>query len=344
MKEASEGKVNALVTGGNGTLGREIVQCLLEDGGYNVHSLDLLLPEDTNRNTDICQYIQTDITNCDDLLVAFKGIDVVFHVAGIVPQLSSTDELMYKVNVLGTDNVIKACKECSVKRLIYTSTIGVLLSKNPKQIVDQVDENYPLPESPFNAYSITKGAAEKAVRKANGTGGVLTCALRPGTVVSPPYLKETLSNPAIIGDGSSKYSYVPLKPCAEAHLLAEKKLHREGKESVAAGSVYNLCIEDVFPQRECTEFMASEVGKKVEFISFPMVKLAAYVNTIVYKLTGLILVSPFLTTEVVEFLKRSYSCSSARAHQELEWPALPPWKEIFGKAIKEYAEESKKEK
>ena len=343
-KSSDEGKVNALVTGGNGTLGKEIVRCLLEDGEYNVYSLDLCLPEETDRNKDICQYIQADVTNNDDLLVAFKGVDVVFHVAGVIPQVSATYKIMHRVNLVGTETVIKVCKECRVKRLIYTSAIGVIVSKDPKQVLNQADENIPFPENPISAYACTKGAAERAVREANGTGELLTCALRPGGLVSTAYMKMALSYPAIVGDGSYRYPLVPLRATAEAHLLAEKKLLKEGQASVAAGSAYILCFEEEIIQREITEFVASEVGKKVEHLPLTVVKILAYVNSIVYRLTGIVVFSPVLSIEIIKFGVQHHTFSSARAHRELGWPALPPWREVVSKAIKDCTEEPKKNK
>ena len=57
LESEDPAKINALVTGGSGMLGREIVSCLLKDGGYKVHSLDLFIPEVENRNVEVCSYI-----------------------------------------------------------------------------------------------------------------------------------------------------------------------------------------------------------------------------------------------------------------------------------------------
>ena len=80
-------KFNALVTGGSGMLGKEIVCCLIEDGGYKVFSLDLSIPGEEARNSEVCSYIQADITSFDDLCIATKGMDVVFHTAAILPMV-----------------------------------------------------------------------------------------------------------------------------------------------------------------------------------------------------------------------------------------------------------------
>jgi len=79
QREEDSSKKVVLVTGGNGGLGKELVRMLSEDGDYEVHSMDLLLPEDNSMNALVHSYIQADIMNKSDLLVAFKDVEVVFH-------------------------------------------------------------------------------------------------------------------------------------------------------------------------------------------------------------------------------------------------------------------------
>ena len=180
MKSEDPTKINALVTGGGGMLGREIVRILVENGGYNVNSLDLFIPEEERRNSKVCSYIQADITNYDDLRIATRGMDVVFHTAAILPTvIGVTNDDFEQVNLQGTENVISACRECEVKRLIYTSSIDVVLGKGVTK-VENIDEDYPFPKKALNAYVKTKMEAEKAVLAANGKSGLTTCAVRPG--------------------------------------------------------------------------------------------------------------------------------------------------------------------
>ncbi len=54
----SEGKIKAVVTGGSGSLGKQIVRCLIEDGNYLIYSLDLFIPAEKDRNDDVYSYIQ----------------------------------------------------------------------------------------------------------------------------------------------------------------------------------------------------------------------------------------------------------------------------------------------
>ena len=169
VNPGTEGKVNAIVTGGNGCLADKIIKYLLQDGGYNVHSLDLWIPEEKDRNPEICSYIQSDITNLDDLITALTGSSAVFHAASVVPhKIGFSSEDYFRINTKGTENVLKACQACGVKRLIYTSSASLVLSKDHYEIINEADESHPLPSSPVNPYIASKQAAERLVCAANG--------------------------------------------------------------------------------------------------------------------------------------------------------------------------------
>lgn len=92
-------KISALVLGGNGSLGKAIVKCLLDDGKYKVHSLDLWIPDQDSLNPQVNSYVQADITNLNDLVTAFEGIDTVFHMASVLPQLRISEADMYRINM-----------------------------------------------------------------------------------------------------------------------------------------------------------------------------------------------------------------------------------------------------
>ena len=128
MRDEDGGKVNALVTGAGGCVGQHMVECLLEDGSYNVHCLDLQIPTEEQRSEEVCSYIQADIGNYKDMVEALQRMDAVFHIAGLTPMfgLFFTQGDYYHVNVTGT---VQACQECNVKKLIYTSSVAVVMQK-----------------------------------------------------------------------------------------------------------------------------------------------------------------------------------------------------------------------
>ena len=115
------------VTGADGALASHVVERLIKDGGYNIHCLDLHIPKEEQRNHDVCSYIQTNITKYGDVESALEGMQAVFHVASITPivDLFFSHDDYYRVNVTGTENIIRTCKVCNVQRLVYTSTSAV---------------------------------------------------------------------------------------------------------------------------------------------------------------------------------------------------------------------------
>ena len=341
MREAApeENKITALVTGGNGLLGREIVKSLIADGGYLIYSLDLLLPTEEERNGGVYTYIQADITNIDDLIIAFKGVDTVFHCAGITPNsIRHSSKDFYQVNVSGTENVIKACTECQVKRLVYTSSASVTLSKDPKTVSVDCDESYPLPSDPLNPYIGSKGSAEKLVRAANGKEGLLTCVLRPNGFIESIFagIEKNLYN----FDGADfEFSLVSVHSAAEAHVLAEKKLVQDGGESVVAGKAYNINDQKT-SLKEIADFVASEKSISPMYLPFSIIRFLAKVNETVYWLTGFVAISESLTTMNTDLKTHTYTCDLAR--QELGWGLSPPWKEVVKNLLKN-KDQSKKE-
>ena len=352
--DQTEGKVNAVVIGGNGCLGKSLVKCLLKDGEYRVHSLDLLIPDEEERNGEVCSYIQTDITSEEDLAIALQGMDVVFHTASITPmfQLKYSEDGFRRINITGTENIIEACKQCGVKRLIYTSTATVVMSKDPKQSIDGLDETYSLPKHPLNIYVASKGAAEQLVRAANGKDGLLTCAFRPATIVGcdNPHMRWYMSDRAVVpGDGLYCHSMVPVDAASRAHILAEKSLRRDGEKSIAAGKAYNLCSEDRIPYIDFAGYIEKDAkvtlwGQPAAvFMPLWQFRALTYFNTFVHRLTGWAPLSKHLTPMNLDFFK-DMIFTSALAHKELGWEELPPWKDVFKACVKEFKERAEQKK
>ena len=154
--------------------------------------------------------------------------------------------LFHKVNVDGTKAVIAAAVETGVRKLVFTSSAGVIF--NGADIVDG-DERLPFPEVPLDAYNDTKAKAEKAVLEANGKGGLLTVALRPAGIfgfafyfsflVICSYVLSPGDRQAMtglyqvyergqtnfqIGDNTNLFDWTYVGNVAHAHILAADKL------------------------------------------------------------------------------------------------------------------------
>ena len=115
---------NVLVTGGGGFLGGALVRRLVERGD-RVRSFSRSFYPDLE-NLSVYQY-QGDISDKSAVSRACDGVDAVFHVAAKAPPWGKYNDY-YRTNVTGTRNIISACQDSGVKRLIYTSSPSVIFN------------------------------------------------------------------------------------------------------------------------------------------------------------------------------------------------------------------------
>lgn len=337
--EDSERK--ALVTGGSGCLGTEIVSQLVADGQYAVHSLDLCIPPEEGRISGVASYIQADITNKNDLLKAFEGIDVVFHTVALLPfSIRNTLHAMKRVNVEGTRNVVEACEESGVKRLIHTSSCSVTMSKSlHSRKSEEVNEYFPLPDDPLNAYVYTKGIAEMIVRKANSVSGLATCALRLGGLMGGkknPTMSEFVATPMRrLGKGDYCIAWTTVKAAAEVHLIADKHISRKPVNSRT--NVFNVISANI-NYRDMIAFCAqhnSDSKKAPLVVPMWIGKLLANINKSVFWLTGRTPFDERVNSASLDYFQ-PLVCSGKHTEKELEWAEHRPWQEIVKEVIKEY--------
>ena len=322
-------------------MGREIIDHLLATGKYAVHSMDLFIPPSDKRTSGIVSYIQADITCKSEVLTAAKGMEVVFHTASLVPtSIRNTDEVMERVNVGGTRNVVSACQQQGVKRLVYTSSCSVIFATDSSgyemlERYGDVCESTPLPKDPLNAYAKTKGEAETLVREANDDSGseegLRTCALRLGGLVAgkkTPVMRA-LTN-FMIGHGQYYMSWVTLKSAAEVHLLAEGLLARQPLTS--SNNCFNVASSDI-KYKEINEFFCLAYnGKTSATLNLRMLFICAYVNEFLYWLFGLPLFGDDLGLMVVQ-LVCPFTLSRAHTERMLGWRENRPWKEVMAETL-----------
>jgi dihydroflavonol-4-reductase len=115
--------VKALVTGAAGFIGANVVRTLLADG-HDVRALHL--PHEDTRNLrglDV-ERVGGDVTDAAAMRAAVRGREVVFHLAAVYALWTRDSELMQRVNVGGTRNVLEAARAEGVRRVVYTSSIA----------------------------------------------------------------------------------------------------------------------------------------------------------------------------------------------------------------------------
>ncbi|XP_068435440.1 putative short-chain dehydrogenase/reductase family 42E member 2 [Clinocottus analis] len=244
----STGKV--VVTGGGGyfgfRLGRE-----LASQGMSVVLLDMnKLPCDA---PDGAIFYQSDIRDYSSLYKVCEGVDCIFHTAssGMSGPEQLRKEQVESVNVGGTNNVINVCKERSIPRLVYTSTINVVFAGKPIEEGDEASVPFVPPDIHIDHYSRTKAMAEQMVLSANGCslkgGGLLqTCILRPCGIYGPEerrHLHRVMVNVERrlfsfrFGDPQARMNWVHVDNLVLAHTLAAEALTLQ-RSCVASGQAY----------------------------------------------------------------------------------------------------------
>lgn len=236
--------MKALVTGGGGFLGKAIVKLLLEKGGQVRSFSRSEYPELAAWGVEHCC---GELSSGSALRAAVLGCDIVFHVAAKAGVWGSFDDY-YQANVVGTQNVIQACREHGVQRLVYTSSPSVVFDGSD---MEGVDESVPYPNHFHAYYPQTKALAEKLVLAANDQE-LATVALRPHLIWGPgdnhlvPRILERGAKGALrkIGTRECLVDTIYIDNAAEAHLQAAEKLDI-GSE--VAGKAYFLSNNEPLP-------------------------------------------------------------------------------------------------
>ncbi|MBX9767782.1 MAG: NAD-dependent epimerase/dehydratase family protein, partial [Bdellovibrionales bacterium] len=172
-----------LITGANGFLGSWLLKKLIEEG----HDC-LVLHRATSDLSEIdgLPYKSRvgDILDYNSLKAAAEGCDTIFHLAGLIAYRRVDRPMMDKVNVQGTVNVVRACKEMGVRRLVHVSSVVALGAS--------FDGRLPLNEkSQFNlahlnlGYFETKRKAEVCVLNAAHDQGLDAVVVNPSTIYGP---------------------------------------------------------------------------------------------------------------------------------------------------------------
>lgn len=257
--------MNVLITGANGFLGSWLTKRLLADQ----HQVTILA-RPTSDLTELqgLKYKTEfgDVTDLKSVMNACKGKDAVFHLAGVIAYKRSDRELMEHVNVTGTHNVVTACLENKVQRLLHLSSvvaIGAGFSKD--QILNE--------DSPYNisqldlGYFETKRKAEVLVREACLNQGLDAVMVNPSTIYGAGDAKKGSRKTQVkVAQGkfpfytSGGVNVVAVEDVIEGILLAWKH-GKSGERYILSGD--NLTIKELF------QMIAEFAGEKPPQILLP---------------------------------------------------------------------------
>ncbi|RYE72926.1 MAG: NAD-dependent epimerase/dehydratase family protein, partial [Oxalobacteraceae bacterium] len=194
-----------LVTGGGGFLGQALCRGLVERGhqviSFNRGHYPVLARWGVGQ-------VQGDLADLHAVTHAADGVEAIFHNAAKAGAWGSYDSY-FSANVVGTRNVLAACRTHGIGRLIYTSTPSVTHRATHPVEGGSADE-VPYGENFQAPYAETKAIAEQEVLAANGPS-LATIALRPRLIWGPgdqqilPRLVERARSGRlrIVGDGDN---------------------------------------------------------------------------------------------------------------------------------------------
>jgi UDP-glucose 4-epimerase len=248
---------SVLITGGCGLIGSHIADLLIRDEqAERIIILDNL-SRGTLHNIERAQgqgnveLVRKDIRNFADIRPHFDGVDVVFHLAAIrITACAVQPRECLEVMIDGTYNVVEACVEAGVKRLIASSSASVYGAA----------ENFPTPEEhhPYNNrtwYGAAKLANEGLYRAFNDMFGLPYIALRYFNVYGPrmdvfgKYTEVLIrwlecldrgERPKIFGDGQTSMDFVYVEDIARANILAAKSDLADEVFNIASGEETTL--------------------------------------------------------------------------------------------------------
>ena len=246
----------ALVTGGGGFLGSAIVRMLVENGTAVRTFSRSTYAELEHLGV---KQIQGDISRLESVLPACEGVDVVFHTAA-KPGVGGAYETYYATNVLGTQNILQACRQCKVARLIHTSSPSVIFDGGD---MEGVDESVPYPATYHAHYPKTKAIAEKMVLEASAQG-LPTIILRPHLIWGPgdnhlvPGIISRASRLRRIGAGANTVDTIYIDNAAKAHLLADQVLQRN---PALSGKVYFISQDAPVRVWDMVDMILAAAGK-----------------------------------------------------------------------------------
>ncbi|XP_069491838.1 3 beta-hydroxysteroid dehydrogenase/Delta 5--_4-isomerase-like [Ambystoma mexicanum] len=347
--------VSCLVTGAGGFLGQRVVELLLaeEEALAEIRLMDLAFSPKLLKTCDeYCgktklQLLKGDIQDAEFLMRACHGLSLVIHTAAIIDTLGTvpTEKLM-GVNVRGTQLLLDACIENSVKYYVYTSSLEVLGPNSRGDPVINGSEDLVYESTNHFPYAQSKSMAEKCVLQANGQklnngASLVTCALRCMYIFGEEsqFLSVLLDGAINNGDVFQRYSRkeAAVNPSyvgnvAWAHIQAAKAMKDPERVARIAGRFYY--ISDDTPHMSYSD-LNFELGRGLGFGVESKMRLPLplmYVLAFVLEMLSLLL-SPFMryvpptNRHLINLQNTPFTFSYKNAQKDFDYKPRYSWED-----------------
>ncbi len=317
-----------LITGATGLVGSYLLFSLLKQGRkvrallYNQKSLDRTrvifksLGGDPEVLINQVEWVEGDVLDVTVLHDAMQGIKQVYHCAAIVSFDPGDTELMMKINVDGTANVVNAALEAGIDKLCHVSSIASLGRTDDSNIID---ENSEWRSTSYNSrYSKSKYMAEREVWRASAEG-LPVIIVNPAIILGYGHPEKGSSRMFKTIHKISKFygrginGFVDVRDVVRAMIeLMESEIQNE-RFVVSAGN---------FSYKEIFSMIAAGFNKPLPDVEIPDLLLEA-VWRFEWLRTRIMKVKPLITKETAATSKNNYNYSSAKLIKALEFEYTP---------------------
>ena len=311
--------MTTLVTGATGFVGTAVVRRLLARGT----EVRVLVREASDRRNIAGLEVETvvgDLRDRASLENAAEGCEALYHVAADYRLWVREPEAIYRVNVEGSRDLLRAAAEAGMTRMVYTSSVATL---GLKRDGTPADETTPVAlDDMIGHYKRSKFLAEQEVRRLVAEEGLPVVIVNPSTPIGPRDVKPTPTGRMIVEAAAGRMpafvdtglNVVHVEDVGEGHLLAFER-GRVGERYVLGGRDMTLA--------EILAAIASLVGRQPPRVRIPhdLILPLAHAAEAWARLRrkG----EPFVTVDGVRMAKKRMFFSSAKAESELGYRARP---------------------
>lgn len=313
-----------IVTGANGHIGNVVIRKLLERG-HEVTAL-VLPNEDVSPLSGLqVKLIYGDVTDRAFVMNLIEQDAVVLHFAGIIDIGTLPKEVIEKVNLGGTKNIVDACVANQAKKLIFLSTVHIIdPQKEGDVLVEPVEFSA---EKVMGDYAKTKVKATEYILDACQNRGLNATILYPSGVLGPYDYKISELGQVILDYMNHKltayvkggYNFVDVRDVADAVLNAVEK-GRKGEGYIVSGRVMSL--------KELLTTVNRKLGRKKlpPKIALWFVMMFAGLSNFYYKVRNK---KPVFSKFSLLTLNSNCNFSNAKAKTELDFEPMPIEKSVY---------------
>lgn len=324
--------MRVLLTGATGFLGKYVIDELREQG-YIITAFGRNEEIGKTLEKENISFFKGDFTNIDDLYKASENVEMIIH-TGALSTIWGKWEDFYNTNIVGTENVLKICREKDIKRLVYISSPSIYAA--PKDQLN-ISENEAPFENNLNFYIKSKILAEKKIKEYSD---VPTVILRPrglfgigDTSIIPRLLKLNNEKAIPLFDNGEQLIDIT---CVENVALAVRLALESDK---AVNNIYNITNGEPKKFKEILDLFFYEMNIEGNYknLNYFFTKIIVNILENFYKIFKF-QKEPILTKYTLYLLKYSQTLSIEKAKQDLNYqPKL-----TIAEGIKKYVEHSRK--